>query len=269
MHHLVIVPVRVDDREVRAAQLWDLGATGIEERPDELRAGFDDRATALAARAAIGSGRVEAVAPGSGLDAGRAHLDVVRVGTIAVHPPWRAPPPDTVAISIDPGHSFGSGSHPSTRLALALLSETLLRWDTRDGPPTVLDVGCGSGVLALTAVALGASVVAIDVDPAARAATLANAAANDVRVGDDGPLVVGAGPVADHPGPVDLAVVNVTVDIHERLGPEVAQRTDLVVVAGVLVGHQEARVARAYRARSWRRMTEGDWAAAVLRRRRG
>ena len=76
-------------------------------------------------------------------------------------------------IAIDPGHAFGHGGHPSTRLVLAALVERLR------GGESVLDVGCGSGVLSLAAVALGAeSARAIDIDPTAVAVTRANAVAN-------------------------------------------------------------------------------------------
>lgn len=270
-HHLLVVPVGSSETDATSARLWELGATGIEERPATLVAAFADRATANAARNALGgnalggTGEVMAVAPGVGLDAGRDRLAVVRVGDIAVHPPWLTPPADTLAVSIDPGHAFGSGSHPTTRLALALLHETLVG-RRRPGPaPTVLDVGCGSGVLALTAVALGARVEAVDVDPAAVTATVANAEANGVAVGPGGPLDVRLGSVREGDGRVDVAVVNTTVDVHELIAPAVRTRTDRVVVSGVLAGPQEERVIRAYDAAPQRRSTEGAWAGLVLR----
>jgi ribosomal protein L11 methyltransferase len=99
----------------------------------------------------------------------------VRVGPLWVGPPWEAPPPGATAIAIDPGRAFGTGAHATTRLCLELLL------DLPRG--SLLDVGCGSGVLAIAAVNLGfAPVVALDVDPVAIEATKTNATANGVAV---------------------------------------------------------------------------------------
>ncbi len=99
----------------------------------------------------------------------------VTVGPLWVGPPWEEPPRDATAIVIEPGRAFGTGAHATTRLCLELLL----------GLPRglLLDVGCGSGVLAIAGAKLGfAPVVAVDVDPLAIEATLQNAAANGVEV---------------------------------------------------------------------------------------
>ena len=93
------------------------------------------------------------------------------------HPP---PPDDAATVWLDPGLAFGTGSHPTTALCLEWLAETI------DGG-SLLDYGCGSGILALAALALGAErVAAVDNDPQARAACRANLADNgresDARV---------------------------------------------------------------------------------------
>ena len=81
-----------------------------------------------------------------------------RVGDLWIGPPWEEPDPGSVAIVIDPGRAFGTGGHPTTRLCLELLAA--------EAAGSVVDVGCGSGVLAIAAVKLGFSpVVAVDVDP--------------------------------------------------------------------------------------------------------
>jgi ribosomal protein L11 methyltransferase len=99
----------------------------------------------------------------------------VTIGPLWVGPPWEAAPADVTAIVIDPGRAFGTGAHATTRLCLELLLE-LPRG-------SLLDVGCGSGVLAIAGAALGfAPVVAIDVDPLAVEATQANASANGAEV---------------------------------------------------------------------------------------
>lgn len=127
-------------------------------------------------------------------DAWRAYATPVRAGDrIVVVPAWLpAPAPadlpsDPVVVRLDPGRAFGSGTHPSTRLVLAALERLI------GGGERVLDVGSGSGVLAVAAGLLGASaVVAVDVDPEAVRVTGDNARRNGVagiveaRAGDIG-----------------------------------------------------------------------------------
>ena len=134
-------------------------------------------------------------------DRWRAFHRPVRIGPIWVGPPWEEPDADAIAVVVDPGRAFGTGAHATTRLCLELLV------DLPRG--SLLDVGCGSGVLSIAAAKLGfAPVVAIDVDPQATEATTANAQANDVeldvRIGD---ALVDALP------PADAAVVNVALDV--------------------------------------------------------
>jgi ribosomal protein L11 methyltransferase len=108
-------------------------------------------------------------------DGWRAFHHGVRVGGCWVGPPWEEPPAAAIAVVIDPGRAFGTGAHATTRLCLELLQDV--------EPTSLLDVGCGSGVLSVAAAKLGfAPVSAVDIDDVARETTRANAAANGVAV---------------------------------------------------------------------------------------
>lgn len=131
----------------------------------------------------------------------------VRVGPLWIGPSWERAPADAVTVVIDPGRAFGTGAHATTRLCLDLLL------DSPRG--SVLDVGCGSGVLAISAVRLGfGPVVALDFDDAAVDAAQANAAANgvsiEVRRLD---ALAGGLPAAD------LVLANLTLEAVEALAP--------------------------------------------------
>ena len=161
-----------------ADALWEEGrALYVAESPGRLVIGFAERAAAEEAARRLGGAVVEVDVSGRGdLDAWRAWARPTRVGRLVVRPAWLPSgplAPADVEIAVDPGHAFGHGGHPSTRLVLAALVERL------GGGESVLDVGCGSGVLSIAAVALGAeSVRAVDIDPTAVAVTRANALAN-------------------------------------------------------------------------------------------
>ncbi|OGA29638.1 MAG: ribosomal protein L11 methyltransferase [Betaproteobacteria bacterium RIFCSPLOWO2_12_FULL_67_28] len=132
-----------------------------------------------------------------------------------VVPSWCELPRDdqAVVIRLDPGLAFGTGSHPSTRLALAWLEQSLR------GGERVLDYGCGSGILALAAAKLGAArVTAVDLDAQALAACSANARANGVA------LEVAA-PDALASGEFDVIVANILAGQLIGLAPEFAART--------------------------------------------
>ena len=129
----------------------------------------------------------------------------VRVGALWVGPPWEEPPAGATAVVIDPGRAFGTGAHPTTRLCLELLQ--------RVPPSSLLDAGCGSGVLAIAAAKLGFSpVLALDDDPAAIEATIRNAEANDVEI--EARL---ADVLADPRPSAETAVANVSLEVVRAL----------------------------------------------------
>jgi ribosomal protein L11 methyltransferase len=132
----------------------------------------------------------------------------VRVGSLWIGPPWEEPAAGAIGIVIDPGRAFGTGAHPTTRLCLELLL---------DAPRgSLLDVGCGSGVLAIAAAKLGfAPILAIDIDEVAIQATSANARENGVELETQlaDALAASSLPAAD------VAVANITLAGVERVAP--------------------------------------------------
>jgi ribosomal protein L11 methyltransferase len=108
------------------------------------------------------------------------HRPLVLGDRLAVRPPWEAPIGTAIEIVVDPAQAFGTGAHATTRLCLELLLELADR-GAAAGP--LLDLGCGSGVLAVAAAKLGfAPVLAVDFDPLSVEATRANAVVNDVAL---------------------------------------------------------------------------------------
>jgi ribosomal protein L11 methyltransferase len=99
----------------------------------------------------------------------------IAINNLFIRPPWSEAPKDSIDIVIDPGQAFGTGAHPTTRLSLELLVDV--------APAALVDLGCGSGVLAIAAAKLGFKpITALDHDPAAIDATLDNARANGVTL---------------------------------------------------------------------------------------
>ena len=172
-----------------------------------------------------------------------------RVGPLWVGPPWEESPPDLIPVVVDPGRAFGTGAHPTTRLCLELLAE-LPRG-------SLVDVGCGSGVIAIAAVKLGfAPVTGIDVDAQAVQVAHQNAVANVVDL-DLRTLDARLGGLPD----TDVAVANIALDAVEALGRVLQARH--AVTSGYLVSEQP--MLDGYRIRE-RRERDG-WAADLYERR--
>jgi ribosomal protein L11 methyltransferase len=242
MHDLVVeIRTSTAEAELVADRLWQAGATalGLDEQGDAttLTASFPTNDAARTVSTEFPGARLVEIDP-AWRDEWKQYAEPFDIGErLRVTPAWRdlPVPRARTTIRIDPGYAFGSGSHASTRMILAHLDRT---------PPvdlTVLDLGCGSGILSVAAAVLGArQVEAVDIDPDAVEATRRNAEANGVadRIA-----------VVDAPcGPYDLTVVNVTAAVHAEVGPTATGATSpggTLVIAGLLPG-QWRHVAGAY-----------------------
>jgi ribosomal protein L11 methyltransferase len=153
---------------------------------------------------------------------------------LLICPTWCAPEdPDAVTILLDPGMAFGTGTHPTTRLCLEWLDEN---------PPfhqTVIDYGCGSGILGIAALKLGAKkVFAIDYDPQALASTTANASQNGLSTHDLIPL----SPDDLQPVQVELLIANILMNPIIELAEHFATlllANGKIVLSGILANQQE------------------------------
>jgi ribosomal protein L11 methyltransferase len=167
----------------------------------------------------------------------QAQFTPIEIGArLWIGPTWHQPPRGRIAVIIDPGLAFGTGTHPSTKLVLNYL-ERIIR-----GGERVLDYGCGSGILAIAAAKLGATHVdGVDVDPQAVEVTLANARANGVSLNAMLPDALGA-------GHYDVVVSNILAQPLILLAPLLAARGPRIALAGIL-DQQAEEVAAAYQ--SW------------------
>jgi ribosomal protein L11 methyltransferase len=192
------------------------------------------------------------------------HFPVLRVGRrLVIRPTWRRhrAQADEVVIALDPGMAFGTGLHPTTRLCLAGL-EAWADDGLLDGA-RILDLGCGSGILAIAAALLGAAEVsALDTDPLAVEATTANAALNGLA--DRLHAHRGSLPVSGQA--FGLVVANLIASLLVELAPALADavaRGGRLLASGIFVD-REAEVAAALSAAGFElvgRSSETDWVA--------
>lgn len=209
----------------------------------------------------IGEVRTRAVPDEDWLESWKATFTPIRIGRFLVRPTWSdtAHDGDAIALVLDPGMAFGTGLHPTTQACLERLS-TLEVAGKR-----LLDVGCGSGVLAIAAARRGAAgVTAVDTDPLAVRAAAANAARNGVAV------AVSAGSAADLGGTFDIVLANIVAPVLRRIAPDLRARLapgGALVLAGVIAG-EEVETAGAFAGLGLRvteRDARGDWVSLVLR----
>jgi ribosomal protein L11 methyltransferase len=202
-------------------------------------------------------------------EAWKRHFPVLRVGRrLVIRPTWRRhrPAPDDVVLALDPGMAFGTGLHPTTRLCLAGI-EDLADRGAMEGA-AVLDVGCGSGILAIAAGKLGATkLLGVDTDPIAVEATIANAARNRLARR----IRARAGTIPSGEGPFDIVLANLIAsllvalahDLHGELRPG-----GTLLASGIFVD-REGDVREALAAAGLEmigRRDEGEWVAIEARR---
>ena len=276
-HPFVTIRVRPEQLELVQLRLWELGAAGLEERDETtlvrepalgqivVMAAFPDEA---AAQHALKEIREE-------YDAGIIHVpnadwatewrrgfSAQRIGRrLLLHPSWETAQsgPDDVVLTIDPENAFGSGDHETTRLVLRMLDQRVA------GDERVLDVGCGSGVLSIAALRLGAaSAVAVDIDEDAVVVARRNAEINGVasRIEASSRLV------GDIDGAYDIVLANietrVLIHMPDQLRAHIAPG-GFLVLSGILQGERDEVLTAYAPMRLEECLEEGEWCACLLR----
>jgi ribosomal protein L11 methyltransferase len=186
---------------------------------------------------------------------------------LIIKPSWEehAAQPGEQVLEIDPGMAFGTGQHASTKLALSLLQSCCHDHQ----PETVLDVGTGTGILAMAAALFGAKKIrAIDNDPEAVRAAAENIACNHLSAMID----VSGTVLAEISGSYDLICANILHDVLVEMAPDIAKRLTAqgcVVLAGILRGEQEENIIQIYSGLGLKlrqQVHEEEWAALLLGR---
>lgn len=196
------------------------------------------------------------------------HYHPIPVGDrLMVVPAWiESSPPERIPIRIEPGMAFGTGTHPTTQLCLAAVE----KW-VRPGRP-VIDVGCGSGILSVAALKLGAShVLGVDIDEEAVEAARQNAALNGVEkdlepgLGSVAEIRSGAYTLSKAPFVLANILAPVIIRLLEAGLADLVEPGGALVLSGILAG-QEASVLEAIQAQNLslqERAQSGDWVALV------
>lgn len=267
---LVVVATEANGAAEVRRRLGKAGAASVDERsPGRGRilvhgGPFDDRQALAVAAELRAHGWPADVRPEGGghLAAWQAHTSAVYAGRLMVCFPWSESDRGQadVLVEIDPAQAFGTGSHPTTRLLLKELATRI------QGGERVLDVGCGSGVLAIAAASLGArEVTATDILRKAVEATKANATRNQV----EDKVQATSTPVEGIEGDYDVIVANIEAPTLIALAPHLIPRLrsrGWLALSG-LSPAQISKVEAAYRPlKTEVQLQEDDWSALIMAR---
>ena len=270
----LVVTAPASEAELAADALWALGVVAVEER--DVGLGTEDHLVEL--WTSLGDD-VDAITRAADAFPKRWRWRIVEIDP-AVAETWRAharpswierdlvvvpawvpfePGPGVTALFVEPGATFGLGDHPTTVLSLRALRAALFPG------ATVLDVGCGSGVLGVAACRLGASrSECVDISPAAVEATRDNARRNGVAAQVD----VTTARLDELDGPFDVVVANILAPVLIDLAPELRRLVSpsgVVVVSGILAARHDHVVAALAPLRVIDEQHRDGWAALSLR----
>ena len=260
----------------------------VDHKCEDARAKLEQALWHLSLLRNVGALKVSQLEEQLWAEAWKKHYTVQRIGKRSVIvPSWLeyTPQPNDIILKLDPGMAFGTGLHPTTRMCTQLLEEYMPA-NTR-----VMDLGCGSGILAIVAAHLGArEILAIDTDPIAVEATIANAAMNDVAAAMkifegslgkgnslghwlswDAPDVPSGTAVNPESLQCDVIAANLIAKVLVFLADDMyaALKPGGLLISSGIIADREDEVALAFTAAGLERLdrrSEGDWVALYHRR---
>ena len=243
----------------------------VDDQLEETRQKLEESLYYLGMIQPLPAASYKEIADQNWMEAWKQHYNPILIGkSLVIVPAWmESPEPDRIAIKIDPGMAFGTGTHPTTQLCLELMEEYF------EKSSVVIDVGCGSGILSIAAIKLGAArALGVDIDPGSIVNARENAATN--QVGDELILDVGSlqeildGKFAFSKAP--LVVANILAPVIIRLFDaglgNLIENDGAVVLSGILQ-EQAQSVIEAGQAKGLKmidRRQMGDWVALTMSR---
>ena len=192
----------------------------------------------------------------------RKYYNPINLGKVVVVPAWqKAPDGAAYPVYIEPGMAFGTGNHETTSMCIELMQDLELK------DKTVLDMGCGSGILGIAAAVLGAGAVVLsDIDPQAAEASAYNAELN--KVSDKCKIILGD--LNTDSCKADLVIANITADVLLRLRDQMNDllKPDGAVIISGIINSRGGEIESAYRKlfRIESKLCRGEWQAMLLRR---
>jgi ribosomal protein L11 methyltransferase len=269
----------------------------LDERAEETRQRIEQALWHLGQMRSVGQLGVRPLEEEDWANAWKQHYTIQRLGSrTVIVPSWLEydPEPGDIVLRLDPGMAFGTGLHPTTQLCIGLVEQHV------SPGMQVLDLGCGSGILAIAAAQLGANVLALDTDPIAVSATRENVDRNDVagrvKVAEGS---LGGGAALDHwlgwnqepsrqadkqadspsnlaacsspPLAFDLIVANIIARVLSALAADMAAalKPGGTLIASGIIADREHEVVAAFAEAGLQpleRRQEGDWVALVYRK---
>jgi ribosomal protein L11 methyltransferase len=179
----------------------------------------------------------------------------VEIDEFYIHPSWYEPKSDKINILIDPALAFGSGHHETTRSCVKAVKKYVKEGDT------LLDVGCGSGILGIVASKLGAKVDACDTDPLAVSSTKENFELNNAKYNR-----IWQGSVTDTSKKYDIVVANIIADVLIFIASDIKKAADMLILSGIIEKYKE-KVLNKYREfELLEEIPENEWVTLILKR---